>query len=108
MNAQPCPREKAMICCGMSDLAAFGHRDHGFHTFPTPEMGRARRVMRRQRLRHSHHRLRAEVLAEDRSPIVDVRTADLEMTAAIAHARATLPAFWASYDAPKPRKPATP
>ncbi len=43
-----------------------------------------------------------EVLAEDRSPVVDVRTADMEMNAAIAHARDTLPTFWASYDAPKP------
>ena len=43
-----------------------------------------------------------EVLAEDRSPVVDVRTADMEMNAAILRARDTLPTFWASYDAPKP------
>ncbi|MBI5261207.1 MAG: DUF2314 domain-containing protein [Bradyrhizobium sp.] len=40
--------------------------------------------------------------AQDRSPVIDVRTADPEMNAAIARARATLPTFWASYDAPKP------
>ena len=34
--------------------------------------------------------------------IIDVRTADAEMNAAIAHARETLPTFWASYEAPKP------
>src|SRR5439155_7959037 len=39
--------------------------------------------------------------AEDRSPIVDVPNSDPEMAAAIAKARATLPAFWASYEAPK-------
>lgn len=43
-----------------------------------------------------------EVVAQDRSPIVDVRTTDPEMNAAIARARGTLPTFWASYDAPKP------
>lgn len=43
-----------------------------------------------------------EVSAEDRSPIVDVRTGDPEMNAAIAHARATLSTFWTSYDSPKP------
>ncbi|WP_027551893.1 YegJ family protein [Bradyrhizobium sp. Cp5.3] len=45
---------------------------------------------------------RAEVVAQDRSPVVDVRTADAQMNAAIARARDTLPTFWASYDAPKP------
>ena len=44
----------------------------------------------------------AQVSAEDRSPVIDVRTADMEMNAAIARARDTLPTFWASYDAPKP------
>ncbi|MGL9623364.1 DUF2314 domain-containing protein [Bradyrhizobium sp. U531] len=43
-----------------------------------------------------------EVVAEDRSPIVDVRTSDPEMNAAIARARGTLPTFWASYASPKP------
>ncbi|MCK1737379.1 DUF2314 domain-containing protein [Bradyrhizobium sp. 138] len=43
-----------------------------------------------------------EVVAQDRSPIVDVRTGDPEMNAAIARARGSLPTFWASYDAPKP------
>ncbi|MDH2356984.1 DUF2314 domain-containing protein [Bradyrhizobium sp. SSUT112] len=43
-----------------------------------------------------------EVVAEDRSPIVDVRTTDPEMNTAIARALGTLPTFWASYDAPKP------
>lgn len=43
-----------------------------------------------------------EVAAEDRSPVVDVRTTDPEMNAAIARARGSLPIFWASYDAPKP------
>ena len=43
-----------------------------------------------------------EVAAQDRSPIVDVRTTDPEMNAAIARGRGTLPAFWASYEAPKP------
>ena len=42
------------------------------------------------------------VSAEDRSPIVDLSPADAEMNAAIAQARAALPAFWASYQAPKP------
>jgi len=40
--------------------------------------------------------------AEDRSPAIDVSSANAEMNAAIAKARATLPTFWASYDAPKP------
>ena len=39
--------------------------------------------------------------AEGRSPVIDVRTGDPEMNAAIAQGRATLPKFWASYDAPK-------
>jgi uncharacterized protein YegJ (DUF2314 family) len=43
----------------------------------------------------------AGVMAEDRSPIVDVPNGDPEMAAAIAKARATLPVFWASYEAPK-------
>jgi uncharacterized protein YegJ (DUF2314 family) len=43
-----------------------------------------------------------EVAAEDRSPIVDVRTTDPEMNTAIARARGTLPTFWASYESPKP------
>lgn len=42
-----------------------------------------------------------EVVAQDRSPIVDVRTSDPEMNAAMARARGTLPAFWASYEAQK-------
>jgi uncharacterized protein YegJ (DUF2314 family) len=42
------------------------------------------------------------VQAEDRSSIIDVRTTDPEMNVAIAHARETLPTFWASYEAPKP------
>ncbi|WP_339028562.1 DUF2314 domain-containing protein [Bradyrhizobium symbiodeficiens] len=43
-----------------------------------------------------------EVAADDRSPIVDVRTTDPEMNTAIARARGTLPTFWASYESPKP------
>src|SRR4029079_9496404 len=39
---------------------------------------------------------------EDRSPVIDVSSANAEMNTAIAKARATLPTFWASYDAPKP------
>ena len=42
-----------------------------------------------------------DAAAEDRSPVIDVASANAEMAAAIAKARATLPAFWASYDAPK-------
>jgi len=42
-----------------------------------------------------------EVVAQDRSPIVDVRTTDPEMNTAIARARGTLPTFWASYESPK-------
>jgi uncharacterized protein YegJ (DUF2314 family) len=42
------------------------------------------------------------VRAEDRSPVIDVRTGDPEMNAAIARGRATLPAYWASYEAPRP------
>ena len=40
--------------------------------------------------------------AEDDPPVADVRAAGAEMNAAIAHARGTLPRFWASYDTPKP------
>ena len=43
-----------------------------------------------------------EAVAQDRSPVIDVRTSDREMNAAIGRARGTLPTFWASYDAPKP------
>ncbi|MDF0494441.1 YegJ family protein [Bradyrhizobium yuanmingense] len=43
-----------------------------------------------------------EVAAQDRSPIVDVRTTDPEMNTAIARARGSLPTFWASYESPKP------
>ena len=42
-----------------------------------------------------------DAMAEARSPIVDIANGDPEMAAAIAKARATLPAFWASYEAPK-------
>jgi len=42
-----------------------------------------------------------DAAAEDRSPIIDFANGDPEMAAAIAKARATLPAFWASYEAPK-------
>ncbi len=38
---------------------------------------------------------------QDRSPIIDIANGDPEMAAAIAKARATLPAFWATYEAPK-------
>jgi uncharacterized protein YegJ (DUF2314 family) len=44
----------------------------------------------------------AKFLTGDDPPIVGVRAADAEMNAAIAHARDTLPTFWASCDAPKP------
>jgi uncharacterized protein YegJ (DUF2314 family) len=44
---------------------------------------------------------RPEVLAQDRSPVVDVPSEDLAMNAAIARARGTLPTFWASFEAPK-------
>jgi uncharacterized protein YegJ (DUF2314 family) len=37
----------------------------------------------------------------DRSPIVDIANGNPEMAAAIVKARATLPAFWASWEAPK-------
>jgi uncharacterized protein YegJ (DUF2314 family) len=37
--------------------------------------------------------------AEDRSPVINVPSADAEMNAAIARARATLPTFWASFEA---------
>lgn len=40
-------------------------------------------------------------IAEQRSAIVDVATGNPEMVAAITKARATLPAFWAAYEAPK-------
>ena len=40
--------------------------------------------------------------AADHSPVINVPSSDPEMAAAIAKARATLPAFWASYDNPKP------
>ena len=40
-------------------------------------------------------------MAED-PPIVKVTSADVDMNAAIARARDTLPTFWASYDTPKP------
>ena len=43
----------------------------------------------------------SELRAQDRSPVIDVNTGNPEMNAAIAKARATLPTFWASYDAPK-------
>ena len=44
----------------------------------------------------------AAVRAEDRSPVIDLSSGNAEMNAAIAKGRATLPTFWASYDAPKP------
>jgi uncharacterized protein YegJ (DUF2314 family) len=44
----------------------------------------------------------AKFLTGEDPPIVSVRAADAEMNAAIAHARATLPTFWASCDASKP------
>src|SRR6185295_1595260 len=42
------------------------------------------------------------VMAQDRSPVIDLSSGNAEMNAAIARGRATLPTFWASYDAPKP------
>jgi uncharacterized protein YegJ (DUF2314 family) len=42
------------------------------------------------------------VNAEDHSPVVNIPSANVEMAAAIAKARATLPTFWASYENPKP------
>ncbi|MGQ0682762.1 YegJ family protein [Bradyrhizobium sp.] len=39
--------------------------------------------------------------SQDRSPIIDVANGDPEMATAIGKARATLPAFWASYESPK-------
>jgi len=42
------------------------------------------------------------VSAQDRSPVIDLSSGNAEMNAAIAKGRATLPTFWASYDAPKP------
>ena len=44
---------------------------------------------------------KSELRAQDRSPVIDVQSGNPEMNAAIAKARATLPAFWAAYDAPK-------
>ena len=41
------------------------------------------------------------VSAQDRSPVIDLSSGNAEMNAAIAKGRATLPTFWASYDAPK-------
>ena len=41
-------------------------------------------------------------MAQDRSPVIDLSSGNAEMNAAIAKGRATLPTFWASYDAPKP------
>ena len=43
----------------------------------------------------------SELSAQGRSPVVDVTATNPEMNAAIGKARATLPTFWASYDAPK-------
>ena len=51
--------------------------------------------------RGSQAPLRRPLRAEDRSPVIDVSSANAEMNAAIAKGRATLPTFWASYDAPK-------
>ncbi len=42
------------------------------------------------------------VTAQDHSPVIDLSSGNAEMNAAIAKGRATLPTFWASYDAPKP------
>ncbi len=42
-----------------------------------------------------------DAAAEDRSAIIDIANGDPEMAAAIAKARAALPAFWSSYEAPK-------
>jgi uncharacterized protein YegJ (DUF2314 family) len=44
----------------------------------------------------------APARAEDHSPVIDVLSNDPVMAAAIDKARATLPAFWSSYDTPKP------
>lgn len=46
----------------------------------------------------------APVAADDHKPVIDVPKSDPEMNAAIAKARASLPTFWASYDAPKPNE----
>src|SRR4030095_11972052 len=46
--------------------------------------------------------VRAQDRSQDRSPVIDVTSGNPEMNAAIAKGRATLPTFWASYDAPKP------
>lgn len=40
--------------------------------------------------------------ADDRAPIIDVPSADAEMNAAIAKARASIATFWASYEGHKP------
>jgi uncharacterized protein YegJ (DUF2314 family) len=42
------------------------------------------------------------VMAQDRSPVIDLSSGNAEMNAAIARGRSTLSAFWASYDAPAP------
>jgi uncharacterized protein YegJ (DUF2314 family) len=42
------------------------------------------------------------VMAQDRSPVIDLSSANAEMNAAIAKGRLTLPTFWASWEAPKP------
>ena len=42
------------------------------------------------------------VMAQDRSPVIDLSSGNAEMNAAIVRGRATLPTFWASYEAPKP------
>ena len=59
--------------------------------------GRLRGGPRGSRLPHG-----GAVRAEDRSPVIDLSSGNAEMNAAIAKGRATLPTFWASYDAPKP------
>ena len=42
------------------------------------------------------------VSAQDRAPVIDLSSANAEMNAAIAKGRATLPAFWVSWETPKP------
>jgi uncharacterized protein YegJ (DUF2314 family) len=44
---------------------------------------------------------KTDVSAQDRSPVIDLSSGNAEINAAIAKGRATLPTFWASYDAPK-------
>jgi uncharacterized protein YegJ (DUF2314 family) len=44
---------------------------------------------------------RSQERTQERSPVVDVSSANAAMAAAIGKARATLPTFWASYEAPK-------